>query len=60
MVEWFSAFWCRKMHTRTMWPIHGKYVCPQCFREYPVNWTEASSSPPAVTAKTAGSAASVA
>jgi hypothetical protein len=22
-----------------MWPIHGKYVCPECFREYPVAWT---------------------
>jgi len=21
-----------------MWPIHGKYICPQCLREYPVAW----------------------
>ena len=23
-----------------MWPIHGKYICPDCLREYPVVWTE--------------------
>jgi len=33
-----SEFWCRKMHTRAMWPIHGKYLCSQCLREYPVAW----------------------
>jgi hypothetical protein len=21
-----------------MWPIHGKYICPQCLQEYPVAW----------------------
>ena len=26
------------MHTRAMWPIHGKYVCQVCLREYPVEW----------------------
>jgi len=26
------------MHSRTMWPIHGKYTCPQCLREYAVSW----------------------
>ena len=29
------------MHSKAMWPIHGKYVCPDCFREYRVAWTEA-------------------
>ena len=33
-----SELWCRKMHDRAMWPIHGKYTCQQCFREYPVAW----------------------
>jgi hypothetical protein len=28
------------MHTEAMWPIHGKYVCKKCFREYPVEWAE--------------------
>ena len=26
------------MHRRAMWPIHGKYICPQCLREFPVVW----------------------
>ena len=26
------------MHNRAMWPIHGKYICPQCLREHRVNW----------------------
>lgn len=30
--------WCKTMHAQAMWPIHGKYTCPQCFREYPVTW----------------------
>jgi hypothetical protein len=21
-----------------MWPIHGRYICPDCHREYPVSW----------------------
>lgn len=21
-----------------MWPIHGRYVCPRCLREYALNW----------------------
>lgn len=38
MKNWISEFWCRNMHTKAMWPIHGKYVCPQCLREHPVAW----------------------
>jgi hypothetical protein len=26
------------MHTKAMWPIHGRYVCQQCLREHPVVW----------------------
>jgi hypothetical protein len=33
-----AVAWCQKMHTRTMWPMHGKYTCPQCMREYAVSW----------------------
>lgn len=29
------------MHSKAMWPIHGKYVCPDCLREHPVEWTGA-------------------
>jgi hypothetical protein len=30
--------WCKKMHTKAMWPMHGKYVCPRCLREFAVDW----------------------
>jgi hypothetical protein len=33
-----ADLWCRKMHNEAMWPIHGKYVCKRCLREYPVAW----------------------
>lgn len=42
-----SIFWCKHMHTQAMWPIHGRYVCPKCFREYRVAW-ESSGKIPAV------------
>ena len=35
-----SELWCKKMHSKAMWPIHGKYICPDCLREYPVAWEE--------------------
>jgi len=38
MTNWIAEQWCKKMHSQAMWPIHGKYTCPQCLREYPVNW----------------------
>jgi hypothetical protein len=31
--------WCRTMHKRTMWPIHGEYECSTCLRRHPVMWT---------------------
>jgi len=33
-----ADLWCRNMHSEAMWPIHGKYVCKRCFREYPIDW----------------------
>lgn len=38
MLNWISELWCKKMHVQAMWPIHGRYICPQCLREYPVVW----------------------
>jgi hypothetical protein len=38
MKDWMAQVWCKKMHRGAMWPIHGKYVCPQCLREHPVAW----------------------
>lgn len=35
-----SELWCRTFHARAMWPIHGKYICPTCLREYPVAWED--------------------
>lgn len=33
-----EEMWCRMMHEQAMWPMHGKYNCRQCLREYPVGW----------------------
>jgi hypothetical protein len=38
MLNWISELWCKRMHSGAMWPIHGKYICPDCLREYPVVW----------------------
>jgi hypothetical protein len=38
MFTWMKRFWCRRVHRRTMWPIHGKYICTRCLQEYPVFW----------------------
>jgi len=49
MTDWIAQVWCKRMHRGAMWPIHGKYVCPRCLREYPVAWDgdrlEASAAP---------------
>ena len=38
MWTWISELWCRNVHTKAMWPMHGKYIFPQCLREYRVAW----------------------
>jgi acetone carboxylase gamma subunit len=38
MWDKISELWCKIMHDRTMWPIHGRYICPDCMREYAVEW----------------------
>ena len=38
MLNRISELWCKKMHSRAMWPIHGRYICPDCLREYRVAW----------------------
>ena len=40
MAERIASFWCRVAHTKAMWPMHGKYICPRCLREHPVFWEE--------------------
>jgi hypothetical protein len=50
LIEQFEKFWCETMHTGVMWPIHGRYRCSTCLREYAVEfegsepWTPAGSS----------------
>lgn len=31
--------WCRTMHRKTRWPIHGQYECSVCLRRYAVPWS---------------------
>lgn len=39
---WLRNRWCYFMHPDPMWPIHGRYRCPECQRSYPVPWENAS------------------
>jgi len=36
--EWVGDLWCRVMHPAPMWPVHGYYRCPACWRQYIVPW----------------------
>ena len=38
MLELLSKLWCKSLHPRPMWPIHGYYTCPRCLRAYRVPW----------------------
>jgi hypothetical protein len=38
LVDRLSQMWCESMHPTPMWPIHGRYQCPQCLRTYDVGW----------------------
>ena len=38
MLDKISELWCKIMHDRPMWPIHGRYICSDCMREYAVEW----------------------
>ena len=50
-VSMVGRAWCRTMHRRPMWPIHGEYHCSICLRTYRVPWegepeeTEAETAP---------------
>ena len=35
-----GRLWCRLMHSQISWPIHGRYRCLVCFREYEVCWAD--------------------
>ncbi|MGP8244142.1 MAG: hypothetical protein ACLQVN_06450 [Bryobacteraceae bacterium] len=53
MSERIASFWCRVAHTKAMWPMHGKYICPRCLREYPVVWGEVEAPAPVAAGKPA-------
>jgi hypothetical protein len=38
MMECLFRLWCRTFHDEPMTPIHGRYICRRCLREYPVKW----------------------
>ena len=45
LINRIETIWCEHMHTTVMWPIHGKYRCGTCMREYAVGF-EAIERPP--------------
>jgi hypothetical protein len=40
-----TVWWCKTMHAGAMWPVNGKYICPDCLREYPVAWNSLPAHP---------------
>ena len=40
LIDRIQGWWCETMHDRAMWPIHGKYRCATCLREYAVGFEE--------------------
>ena len=42
-----EEIWCVAMHDRMMWPIHGKYRCRTCLREYAVGFEAEAGAEPA-------------
>jgi hypothetical protein len=45
MWNMISEAWCKSMHSKAMWPMHGKYICPDCHRQYPVMWEDIPAAP---------------
>ena len=37
-VDRLERLWCARMHGRPMWPVRGRYQCPVCLREFPVQF----------------------
>ena len=36
LLDKIGELWCRNVHQSAMWPVHGKYRCAVCLREYAV------------------------
>jgi hypothetical protein len=47
LIDRMEQLWCEHMHTATMWPIHGKYRCGLCLREYAVGFESTAPERPA-------------
>ena len=37
-MRWIGRKWCSLFHGDPLWPMHGRYVCPQCLREFSLAW----------------------
>jgi hypothetical protein len=40
-----EQIWCEQMHSAILWPIHGKYRCAKCHREYPATFEDTAPQP---------------
>ena len=49
MFESALRWWCRMAHRNVFHPVHGKYICGVCLREWPVPWGEPKSECAALT-----------
>jgi hypothetical protein len=38
MIEFVLRYWCHWFHKKVFRPVCGKYICAECFREWPVLW----------------------
>jgi hypothetical protein len=45
MFKTMGEFWCKLLHDRPNWPIHGRYACRVCGRSYAVPWEFTTLSP---------------
>jgi hypothetical protein len=40
--ELLARQWCRVTHKDPMWPVNGRYRCPECLRTYEVPWANST------------------
>ena len=52
MLTRIADLWCKTMHKEAMWPIHGRYICPECLRSYSVQWEDPQVEPTPAQAET--------
>jgi len=38
LLDRIGELWCITVHRSAMWPVHGRYRCAVCLREYPVQF----------------------